>query len=85
MQGTGPEQLTTQTLLQRIKDGTIHEIIIALTPTLDGQVTMGYLVDLLKSFDGTITTLANGVPLGAELEYIDDGTLSLAFRQRKTA
>ncbi|MEK7654842.1 MAG: recombination mediator RecR [Pseudomonadota bacterium] len=85
VQGTGPEQLTTQTLLQRIKDGTIHEIIIALTPTLDGQVTMGYLVDLLKSFDGTITTLANGVPLGAELEYIDDGTLSLAFRQRKTA
>ena len=85
VQGTGPEQLTTQTLLQRIKDGAIHEIIIALTPTLDGQVTMGYLVDLLKSFDGTITTLANGVPLGAELEYIDEGTLSLAFRQRKSA
>lgn len=85
VQGMGPEQLTTQTLLQRIKDDSIHEIIIALTPTLDGQVTMGYLIDLLKNFDGTITTLANGVPLGAELEYIDDGTLSLAFRQRKTA
>jgi recombination protein RecR len=85
VQGTGPEQLTTTTLLHRIKDGTVHEVIIALTPTLDGQVTMGYLVDLLKDFDGTITTLANGVPLGAELEYIDDGTLSLAFRQRKSA
>lgn len=85
VQGMGPEQLTTKTLLQRVKDGAIHEIIIALTPTLDGQVTMGYLVDLLKNFDGTITTLANGVPLGAELEYIDDGTLSLAFRQRKSA
>jgi recombination protein RecR len=81
----GPEQLTTQTLLQRVKDGVVHEIIIALTPTLDGQVTVGYLVDLLKDFDGTITTLAHGVPLGTELEYIDDGTLSLAFRQRKIA
>jgi recombination protein RecR len=85
VQGMGPEQLSTQTLLQRVKDSAIHEIIIALTPTLDGQVTVGYLVDLLKNFDGTITTLAHGVPLGAELEYIDDGTLSLAFRQRKSA
>lgn len=85
VQGVGPDQLTTQTLLQRVRDGAVHEIIIALTPTLDGQVTVGYLVDLLKDFDGTITTLAHGVPLGAELEFIDDGTLSLAFRQRKSA
>ena len=85
VQGTGPDQLTTQSLLERVKDSAIQEIIIALPPTLDGQVTVGYLADMLKSFDGIITTLAHGVPLGTELEYIDDGTLSLAFRQRKSA
>ena len=85
VQGIGPEQLTTTSLMQRVKDSVVQEVIIALPPTLDGQVTVGYLVDLLKDFDGTISTLAHGVPLGTELEYIDEGTLSLAFKQRKSA
>ena len=85
VQGMGPDQLNTKTLLKRVEEGNVQEIIIALNPTLDGQVTIGYISDLLKDFDGSITTLAHGVPLGAELEYIDDSTLSLAFRQRKTA
>ena len=81
--GMGPDQLTIPSLLKRMETGGIEEIVLALSATVDGQTTVHYLVDRLKPFDVKLSTLAHGVPIGGELDYLDDGTLSTAFTARK--
>lgn len=81
--GFGPAQLTIKQLEDKISLGGITEVILALNPTLDGQTTMFYLMDILKKYPLKITTLAQGIPLGGELDYLDDGTLTTAFVGRK--
>lgn len=83
--GMGPQQLTFDALIKRIQVGNIKEIILALNATVDGQTTVHYLIDRLKSFDVKLSTLAHGVPVGGELDYLDDGTLSTAFSARRDA
>ena len=82
MDGIGPEQLCIKQLLQRIKDTEVHEVIMATNPTIEGEATAMYLSKLLKPLDVTVTRLAYGIPVGGELEYADDMTLSKALENR---
>ena len=83
LDGISPEDLNIETLLSRIRNNMITEVILALPATIDGSITSNYLVSRLKEFDIKITTLAQGIPIGAELDYMDDGTLQLALNSSK--
>ncbi|MFI3241039.1 MAG: recombination mediator RecR [Alphaproteobacteria bacterium] len=83
LEGVTPQDLSFIPLFNRIEEGNIQEIIIALPATIDGQITSHYIVSKLKETDIKITTLAQGIPLGAELDYMDEGTIGLAFKSRK--
>jgi recombination protein RecR len=82
MDGVGPNQLSITALLQRIEVNQIQEVVLALNATIDGQTTIHYLIDRLKPMGVKISTLAHGVPMGGELDYLDDGTLFTAFQAR---
>lgn len=84
LDGVVPEDLNIESLLSRIGAEGIKEIILALPATVDGQITSHYLVSRLKDYDVKITTLAQGIPMGAELDYMDEGTIQLALNSRKT-
>lgn len=81
--GITPEDLNIESLFSRLSNGTIKEVILALPATIDGQITTHYLLSRLKNYPLKITTLAQGLPLGAELDYMDDGTIQLALSARK--
>ena len=83
IEGITPEDLNIDKLLSRIEKEAITEIILALPATVDGQITMHYISSLLKDKKVQISTLAQGIPVGAELDYMDDGTIKLALDMRK--
>jgi recombination protein RecR len=80
LDGVTPERLNVSGLLERVKTG-IDEVILAMNATVEGQTTAHYLMDLLG--DRKVTRLAHGVPVGGELDYLDEGTLSAAFKARR--
>ena len=80
LDGVTPERLNVATLLERVKQS-IDEVILAMNATVEGQTTAHYLMDLLG--DMKVTRLAHGVPVGGELDYLDEGTLSAAFKARR--
>src|SRR3954464_15879533 len=82
LDGVGPAKLTIDALVSRAHDPEVKEIILALNATVDGQTTAHYVTDLLRDANVKVTRLAHGVPVGGELDYLDDGTLSQAIRQR---
>ncbi len=81
VEGVYPDHLTVPALKKR----QCKEMILALPPTIDGQTTLHYILQNLKDFEGKITTLAHGIPLGANFEFLDEGTLAMAFAGRKNA
>jgi len=83
LDGVGPEQLNLGPLLRRVESGETKEVILALGATVDGQTTAHYLADRLQPFGITISRLAHGVPVGGELDYLDDGTLIQALKARQ--
>ena len=83
MEGIVPEDLNIDALERRVKSGIIKELILALPATIDGQITSHYLLSKFKDCDLKITTLAQGIPMGAELDYMDEGTIQLALSSRK--
>ena len=83
LDGITPEDLNIEPLFARLNQGLIKEVILALPATIDGQITTHYLLSRLKEYPLKITTLAQGLPLGAELDYMDDGTIQLALSARK--
>lgn len=83
IEGVTPDDLNIDKLLERIEKDEITEIILALPATVDGQITMHYISSLLKDKDLQVSTLAQGIPMGAELDYMDDGTIKLALDLRK--
>lgn len=83
LDGVTPEDLHIEGLFQRIQNGNIKEVILALPATIDGQITTHYLLNRLKEQSVKVTTLAQGIPMGAELDYMDDGTIQLALAARK--
>ena len=82
LDGVGPKELNIETLVARVAGEQIGEVILAVNATVDGQTTAHYITDLLSHLDVKITRLAHGVPVGGELDYLDDGTLSAAIRSR---
>jgi recombination protein RecR len=83
LDGRSPETLHLEQLKNKVANGNIKEVIIATNATLEGQTTGHYLVDLLAPFNIKTTRLAYGIPMGAELDYMDEGTLSLALKMRQ--
>jgi recombination protein RecR len=82
LDGVGPQDLTIDTLVARASNPAVTEVILALNATVDGQTTAHYITDLLHDAKVTVTRLAHGVPVGGELDYLDEGTLSAAIRSR---
>src|SRR6202008_1804980 len=82
LDGVGPQDLTIDALVSRAHDPVVKEIILALNATVDGQTTAHYITDLLHDANVTVTRLAHGGPVGGELDYLDEGTLSAAMRSR---
>lgn len=87
LDGRGPEQLNLDRLIERVAAGSspVTEVILALGTTVDGQTTAHYIAERLAGTGVTISRLAQGVPVGGELDYLDDGTLSAALRARRPA
>lgn len=90
--GVGPQQLTISPLLEKLSRNRDHnrgaqkpitEVILALNATVDGQTTLHYLIDQLKDFPVKVSTLAHGMPMGGEMDYLDEGTLFTAFEARR--
>jgi recombination protein RecR len=82
LDGVGPDDLTIDALIKRAHDPAVKEIILALSATVDGQSTAHYITDLLHDAEVKVTRLAHGVPVGGELDYLDEGTLAAAMRSR---
>ena len=83
LDGVRPEDLNIASLLGRIEDGGVDEVVLALNATLEGQTTSHYLAERLEAFPVRITQLAHGLPVGGELDYLDEGTLAQALRARR--
>ena len=83
LDGVGPEDLSIGRLIERAGEPGLREIVLATNATVDGQTTAHYIVDRLKGGGVSITRLAHGVPVGGELDYLDDGTLAAALRSRR--
>ena len=82
--GSNPEDLLINSLVDRIKKCNIKEVILAISATIEGQTTAHYINDSLKNLNVKITKLAHGLPVGSEIEYLDDGTLFSAFKYRNS-
>ena len=82
LDGIGPKDLNLTSLVDRVQKEGTREIILAVNATVDGQTTAHYVTDLLSAQNIRVTRLAHGVPVGGELDYLDDGTLAAAIRSR---
>ncbi len=85
LDGRGPEQLRVDDLVARARAPEVREVILALSATVDGQTTGHYLGERLADLGVTVSRLAHGVPVGGELDYLDDGTLTAALKARRPA
>lgn len=82
LDGIGPDQLNIRSLVDRVAAGEVKEVILAVNATVEGQTTAHYLTDQLSGIDVKVTRLAHGVPVGGELDYLDEGTLTAALKSR---
>ena len=85
LDGVGPEALRVAGLVDRAHDMAVNEVILALPATVDGQTTAHYLADRLAGAEVSVTMLARGVPVGGDLDWLDDGTIAQALRARRPA
>lgn len=83
LDGIGPGDLNIATLLQRVAAGGVGEVLLALNATVEGQSTAHYISEQLAASGVTVSRLAHGVPIGGELDYLDDGTLAAAIKSRR--
>lgn len=83
LEGVRPEDLSIGKLLERVSQGGIDEVVLAMNATLEGQTTAHYIAERLESYPVRITQLAHGLPVGGELDYLDEGTLAQALRARR--
>ncbi len=85
LDGISPETLHLKTLGDRVRDGGVTEVILALPATVEGQTTAHYIAERLAPLGVAVTSLARGVPVGGELDWLDDGTIAQALRARRPA
>jgi recombination protein RecR len=84
LDGIGPDDLSIAKLIERASVPEVREVLLALNATVEGQSTAHYLMDRLANANVTVSRLAHGVPIGGELDYLDEGTLAAAVKARKT-
>ena len=82
LDGVGPDDLNLKSLVSRIAAGGVKEVILAVNATVEGQTTAHYITDQLSGLEVRVTRLAHGVPVGGELDYLDEGTLAAALKSR---
>jgi recombination protein RecR len=82
LDGIGPDDLTISQLVSRVTEGGVAEVILAVNATVDGQTTAHYITDRLAGLQTRVTRLAHGVPVGGELDYLDEGTIAAALKSR---
>jgi len=82
LDGVGPDELNIGALVGRVAEGGVREVILAVNATVDGQTTAHYITELLSPYEVKCTRLAHGVPVGGELDYLDEGTLAAALKSR---
>jgi len=82
MAGVGPNDIKVKELLARLQKGGVKEVIVATNPDVSGDATAMYIAKLIKPLDITVSRLAHGIPVGSEIEYTDDVTLTRAFVER---
>jgi recombination protein RecR len=82
LDGIGPDDLNLKSLVSRVAAGEVNEVILAVNATVEGQTTAHYITDQLSGIDVKVTRLAHGVPVGGELDYLDEGTLAAALKSR---
>ncbi|MBB3910627.1 recombination mediator RecR [Sphingomonas desiccabilis] len=83
LEGVRPEDLAIDRLVARVADGGVDEVVLAMNATLEGQTTAHYLAERIEAYPVRITQLAHGLPVGGELDYLDEGTLAQALRARR--
>jgi len=83
LDGVGPEELGLDVLEERLKEGAVQELILSISPTVEGSATSHYIAEIAARYEVRATRIAHGVPLGGELEYVDAGTLAHAFAGRQ--
>ncbi len=83
LDGVRPEDLTILRLIERVDAGDVDEVVLAMNATLEGQTTAHYIAERLEKYPVRLTQLAHGLPMGGELDYLDEGTLAQALRARK--
>ena len=83
LDGVNPEDINIKKLIDRIKEGNIKEVILALKPSIEGETTMQYIKKILEPLDVKITKIATGIPMGTDIEYIDAMTLEMSLEERK--
>lgn len=83
LEGVRPEDLAIDRLVARVADGGVDEVVLAMNATLEGQTTAHYLAERIEVYPVRITQLAHGLPVGGELDYLDEGTLAQALRARR--
>jgi recombination protein RecR len=84
LDGIGPDELNIASLVARVASGNVREVIVATNATVDGQTTAHYLAERLSTLKVPLTRLAHGVPVGGELDWLDEGTLATALKARRT-
>lgn len=82
LEGINPEDIKINQLINRIKDEKIKEVILALTPNIEGETTSGYILKMLEGYDVSVTKIAAGIPVGADMEYLDPLTIQMAMQGR---
>lgn len=82
LEGVNPEDIKIDSLIKRIKDENIKEVILALTPNIEGETTSAYILKLLEGLDVKVTKIASGIPVGADMEYLDPLTIARAMEGR---
>jgi recombination protein RecR len=83
LEGVRPEDLAIDSLVRRVADGGIDEVVLAMNATLEGQTTAHYVAERIETYPVRVTQLAHGLPVGGELDYLDEGTLAQALRARR--
>jgi recombination protein RecR len=83
IRGVGPDDLKLKNLLERLRGGKIEEVILATNPTIEGEATALYLARLIKPLDIRVSRIASGIPVGSDLEYADEVTISRAISARR--
>lgn len=81
--GINPEDINIDSLVNRVKDNNVSEVIVVLKPSIEGETTMQYIKKLLSKYDVRVSKIPIGIPIGADIEYIDSMTLEMAFEDRK--